>query len=447
MSQVAKLAESINAQFRGESLSEDSSVPVEEFLLSKLAAHRRCVPVPQQQEAQKELLVNIIDACLSEQVILANSRVVLHKLVHILEEQKDHLSNDTQAKVLRYLLDKIRQRLSSYEGVIFDAIDRLAAVLEEDELWEEAARQLQSIQFERSQRQYDADYKFKVYVHTMELFLMAEKPELATSSLNRAAALLPEIQDKHLIIRYRFCQARILDSINNYIEAATAYQNVGQSEALPKEQRNMAMASAINCAVLASAGPQRVRVLSRLYHDKLASDIPTFSLLEKMFLKRLIKPDEFRQFEEGLEPHQRALLPDGKTTKLTRAVREHNMLVLSSLYSNIKFENLGRSLDMDADAAEEMCATMIAEGRMKGRIDQIESAITFDGAREVKEVTAAISMKKVASEQPPPMYLRETVAAKWDQRIMGLCQNIEDAVDKLIERQPVYARALFRNTN
>ncbi|KAJ1933481.1 hypothetical protein EC988_009108 [Linderina pennispora] len=186
-------------------------------------------------------------------------------------------------------------------------------------------------------------------------------------------------------------------------------------------------------------------MLARLYRDKLASELPTFTVLESMHLKRLIKPKDLEHFEQGLQPHQKAVLGDGKTTILSRAVREHNMFVLSSLYSNIKFENLGRSLGVDADKAEEMCAKMIAEGRMKGRIDQVDGVIMFEGAREVKEVASAISIKQRSEdqEQPAPMYLREMVAAKWDKRIVGLCQTMEEAVDLLIEKQPTCARALF----
>ncbi|KAJ1965712.1 hypothetical protein GGI12_000573 [Dipsacomyces acuminosporus] len=446
MSQVKQLAERISALFHSESANEDSGKDVSQFLKSKLAGYTLGLSEQQQQASKRELLVNIIDTCLSEHVALANSRVVLHRLVHVLKEGEAKLSYETQASVLKHLLEKIRQRLSSYGDVVFDAIEGLADVLEQEEEWEEAARQLQGLPFEHSQRQQDTEYKFGVYVKTMRLFLQADKPELAMSSLNRASVLLPEIKNADLILTYRLCQARILDSNNNYIEAATAYQNVAQSEKIDMEERLQTMACAINCAVLTSAGPQKMRVLSSLYRDKLASTLPSFSLLEKMFLKQLIGPNELRQFEEGLQLHQRAMLPDGKTTILTRAVREHNMFILSSLYSNIKFENLGRSLGIDADEAEDMCATMIAEGRMKGRIDQIERFITFEGAREVKEVAAAVSLKRAAKQQPPPMYPREAMATKWDQRIAALCQNIEDAVDKLIEHQPVYASALFRRT-
>ncbi|KAJ2364550.1 hypothetical protein H4S01_003727, partial [Coemansia sp. RSA 2610] len=140
----------------------------------------------------------------------------------------------------------------------------------------------------------------------------------------------------------------------------------------------------------------------------------------------------------------RTPLADGKTTALEHAVREHNIFMLSSLYTNIKFANLCRVLGVDAEDAELMCARMIAEGRMKGRIDQIDGVVTFEGAREVKEVSAAIFLKSQAEVQPPPMHFRETVAARWDGRIVGLCTAVEEAVDLLIERQPVYTKMLFR---
>ena len=44
---------------------------------------------------------------------------------------------------------------------------------------------------------------------------------------------------------------------------------------------------------------------------------------------------------------------------------EHNLLASSRLYLNIKFEELGLVLGVDAERAEAMARSMIEEGRMQ----------------------------------------------------------------------------------
>ncbi|KAJ2005990.1 COP9 signalosome complex subunit 4 [Coemansia thaxteri] len=419
------------------------------FLEAKLAAARdACAGEQQRQQqqvAQKQLLEIVVDACISEQVALATSTAVLQEVVSTVGNPVHGLDSNVQQEVLQHLLGKIQQRQMAYESIIVEVRKALAKLLADEGKWEDAARQLQGIRLEQSQGVQSVASVFPVYIWMTQLFDEAGNVEQAVLSLNRAAALVAQVSDVEQIIEYRYIQARILSLTHKYIEAAIIYQNIFQTNARGVADQAVTLGKAINCAVLAAAGPQKMRVLAGLHREKLAPTLPSFGLMEKMVLKRLIKPTELEQFSQQLEAHQRELLADGKTTVLSSAVREHNVFVLSALYTSIRFENLSRALGINADEAELMCARMIAEGRMKGRIDQIAGVITFGGAREVKEVAAAISMKRQAAEQPPPMHFRETVHARWDGRIVNLCRSIEDAVDLLIERQPVYSRTLFRH--
>jgi COP9 signalosome complex subunit 4 len=47
-------------------------------------------------------------------------------------------------------------------------------------------------------------------------------------------------------------------------------------------------------------------------------------MLRKMLLEYIVRPAEVKEFEGGLEDHQRAQVADGGTV-LERAVREHNV--------------------------------------------------------------------------------------------------------------------------
>lgn len=68
-----------------------------------------------------------------------------------------------------------------------------------------------------------------------------------------------------------------------------------------------------------------------------------------MYLDRLIKHSEMKDFESLLQPHQKALTTDGSTTILDHAVIEHNLLAASKLYNNITFQGLGNLLEIPSN--------------------------------------------------------------------------------------------------
>lgn len=164
--------------------------------------------------------------------------------------------------------------------------------------------------------------------------------------------------------------------------------------------------SAVTCAVLAPAGPNRSRVLASLYRDERSCDLPTYNILSKMFLDHILRPAEIHSFEQTLKPHQLAQIAissndrlastvndeepsepssskrTGPSTVLDRAVMEHNLLASSKIYNNITFRGLGALLDLSPGAAETMARKMVEQGRLKGSIDQVDKLIWFDGGKE-----------------------------------------------------------------
>ena len=64
-----------------------------------------------------------------------------------------------------------------------------------------------------------------------------------------------------------------------------------------------------------------------------------------MFLGRVIKKPDVRSFDESLQVHQKTVSSDGYSV-LDKALIEHNIEVISRLYKNISFEELGRFLEI-----------------------------------------------------------------------------------------------------
>ncbi len=127
-----------------------------------------------------------------------------------------------------------------------------------------------------------------------------------------------------------------------------------------------------------------------------------------MFLDRILRPAEVKEFEATLKRHQLAQVAQsssdrlaatvadddemvtgetvstrtGPSTVLDRAVLEHNLLASSKIYTNITFYGLGALLDLTPGAAETMARRMIEQQRLKGWIDQVERLIWFEDSKE-----------------------------------------------------------------
>lgn len=127
---------------------------------------------------------------------------------------------------------------------------------------------------------------------------------------------------------------------------------------------------ALVCTILAPAGPRKDRMLSILVNDERAKLNPHYNLLSKMATGSLIKRDFAKKFEEGLEVHQKVKFSDGDTV-LDKALIEHNITVLSKIYTNITFSELGNFLGISANQAEKIISKMINEKRVHAVLDQL----------------------------------------------------------------------------
>ncbi len=125
---------------------------------------------------------------------------------------------------------------------------------------------------------------------------------------------------------------------------------------------------------------------------------------------------EMETFEKGLMEHQKAQTGNGLTIP-TRAVIEHNLVAASCIYDNVRFEELGRLLDINPDQAERMTAQMISEGRLSGNIDQVSDLVQFE-----------LQVEKLH---------------RWDDRIADACSQLNNCVLDIVTKYPDFERALY----
>ncbi|KZT26873.1 hypothetical protein NEOLEDRAFT_1240551 [Neolentinus lepideus HHB14362 ss-1] len=355
-------------------------------------------------------------------------------------------------QIVEDTLSAVQPRLVSYEEQVNVLRFQLADLLEEDEDWSGAARVLMGISLESGQRSVSDDEKLRVYIRIVRLLLEDEDSVQAETYYNRAALIAHTTTDKETQLAFKLCQARIMDYSRRFLEAAQRYHELSWVADIDEDERKHMLLAAVTCAVLAPAGPNRSRVLASLCRDERTAELPTYNILSKMFLDRILRPAEVHEFEGTLKSHQLAKINmssndrlasavdvddeepgaskrTGPSTVLDRAVLEHNLLASSKIYNNITFRGLGALLDLTPGAAETMARKMIEQGRLKGFIDQVDRLIWFETGNEDEE-----AQNKAGGLGDVEQETADTGAPftkRWDMQIRMTAAEVESIVQHL----------------
>ncbi|KAJ3119030.1 hypothetical protein HDU96_003205 [Phlyctochytrium bullatum] len=356
---------------------------------------------------------------------------------------------DLAKSLFQFSLEAVQNRAVAYEEQISIIREKLAHILEDEEDWSEAAKVLQGIPLDSGHRNISDEYRIRIYVHIARLFLEDEDSISAEAYLNRASLLFVNqsaadksaasapaaasgtgsveadkpSQMRILQLQFKGSQARLADFKRQFLQAAAKYHELSYIPEMAEDEKMGCLGQAVTCCVLAPAGPQRSRLLATLYRDERvrehfsgAGDGNLFSILEKMYLDRLLSRAEVEAFASTLKPHHLAKVGGGGgaqgdglmpgATVLDRAVIEHNILAASRLYHHIRFDELGVLLGVPSENAEHVASRMIGEGRVNGTIDQIDRLISFTEGDS---------------------YALED----WDVRIANLCHHVDSIVAKI----------------
>lgn len=305
-------------------------------------------------------------------------------------------------------------------------LDLIATAHEANEDFLDAAKALAEIPLESSQRRMLDEEKASIWVRIVRNYLEVDDTTTAETYLNKLKNVSHNVKDPVVMLHFRLSAARIQDSKREFLLAARSYYDISVESNIAEEERLHTLSMAIKCAILAPAGPPRSRVLSLLYKDERSPGLEEYSMLEKMFLDRLLSPGEVEKFAQGLAPHQLATTSDGSTV-LAKAVVEHNLLGASRLYSNIGFDALGLLLGLDGKKAEDTTAKMIEQGRLTGSIDQIDRIIYFEDREEVGEKGSGRAEVPVAKEM-----------RRWDSNVQAVAEDVERLADALQSEFPEF---------
>lgn len=359
-----------------------------------------------------EGLKAMVTHMMSDDVPLVISRQILQTLC---QEVVTTLPAEQQKETAAFALEKMSPRVMSFDEQVSVLREGLSKLYQNDAEWSRAAKMLAGIDLDSGTRVLSDEYKLRKCVQIAMLYLEDDDAVNADTFIKKASFLLSACKDDTLEYQFKTCYARILDGKGRFVEAALRYYDLsqtkiglvtGEGKQVGEADLAAALTNAITCAILAAAGPQRSRVLTTLYKDERCARLPVFSLMEKVYLERILRNDEVQAFSANLKPHQLGVESEDGMSIVSRAVIEHNLLSASKLYNNIMVTDLGQLLGVDPRLAEETAAKMIGEERMTGKIDQVDGLIYF---QDPKDASAAM--------------------VQFDDQILDVCNQVNALID------------------
>jgi COP9 signalosome complex subunit 4 len=341
---------------------------------------------------------------LGPELALVEARQVLSAYSRLMSK----LQNDPLLAIGTYVLEQLTPKVKSFEEEDAKIREQVAEVLTAKRDFYTAARTLAAINLESSTRSVPVAERAAKYVQIAELFLEADDSVSAESYIGRASMIIHLVTDVPLTLRHRVCYARVLDSRREFLQAARSYFALSQegSKGVAEGDLLHLLTCASTCTVLASAGPQRARLLASLFKDDRTQHLEHFEMLHKIYNGHLLRKPEIQKFASSLLPHQQAKLSNGLTV-LEKAVIEHNIVAISRLYISISFEEMGALLEITSQRAEQIIANMVAENRIAASLDQLNAVVEFESGSES--------------------------IGGWTQEIAALCSSIDRMVEQMLE--------------
>ncbi|KAI6119313.1 hypothetical protein EDD16DRAFT_1692641 [Pisolithus croceorrhizus] len=257
---------------------------------------------------------------------------------------------------------------------------------------------------------------FRIYIRIIRLLLEDEDSVQAETYYNRAASLSNSTADRETLLQFKL--------------SAMRYHELSWAADIDEEERKELLSSAVTCAVLAPAGPNRSRVLASLYRDERSSELQTYNILSKMFLDHILRPGEIKSFEQTLKPHQLARIAISSNDRLASTVDDEESSLTNASKRTGPSTVLDRAvMEHNLLATETMARKMIEQGRLKGSIDQVDKLIWFDGGKEEDDAQGKAGglgdVEQTTEDTGAPLTKR------WDMQIRITAANVEAIVQHL----------------
>ncbi|EEY18700.1 COP9 signalosome complex subunit 4 [Verticillium alfalfae VaMs.102] len=289
----------------------------------------------------------------------------------------------------------------------------MATAHEANEDFLEAAKCLAEMPLDSSQRKVSPADRARVWIRIARNYLEVDDTTAAETYVNKLKNIMHDVADekphdaRDLDLHFRLSQARVYDAKRDFLNAGARYHDISLSPAIAEDERLHTLSMAVKCAILAPAGPMRARTLGRLYKDERAA-----ALDESTSSPRACSPTSSPP-RPTAPPSSRA--PSSSTT--SSAPRASTPTLAS--------DALGVLLGLDADKAEETTARMIEQGRLVGRIDQMDRIIWFERGEASGQKGSGRAEVVVGKEM-----------RQWDANIQSVAEEVENVTNALQKEFP-----------
>ncbi|KMU75159.1 COP9 signalosome complex subunit 4 [Coccidioides immitis RMSCC 3703] len=166
-------------------------------------------------------LIAFLGSILSENVSIIASRPLLDAFINALRT----LPADVQINVGQHAIHALQSRSTSVEEQDSSIRGILADAYESQDEYLAAARVLQGIHLDSSQRLISDEDKMRMWIRIVRLYLEEDDPTSAEGFLNKIKNLPSKIQDQELKLHFQLSQARILDARRRFLDASQEYLN------------------------------------------------------------------------------------------------------------------------------------------------------------------------------------------------------------------------------
>lgn len=321
-------------------------------------------------EASAADLISIIGVVASEQASIQDAKPVLEAIA---KTKVPKLKNDDCIAVCEAAMSKLEPRKQFFAKE--DALFRrgMVDVYDARDDFYEAVQMLKGIT-------YDGDcYEEKIedWLNLATYQFEMKDSTAAETFVNKVMHILHHTEDNDKILRYRMAYAKVQDSNRDFLNAAQGYYNASNLTGVDGEQVTELLDCALTCTILAPAGPRKARLLAILYSDERIKSNQFYDLLAKIFNGEVIRKEHVAEFKQKLEDFQNITMTDGYSV-LERALIEHNIVVISKIYMNIRFSELGNFLGIQPEQAEDFIANMVEQGRIQAVLDQENELVEFE---------------------------------------------------------------------
>uniref|UniRef100_A0A8R1I5Y5 COP9 signalosome complex subunit 4 n=1 Tax=Caenorhabditis japonica TaxID=281687 RepID=A0A8R1I5Y5_CAEJA len=362
-------------------------------------------------------IIKIIDTVIA---LETGSMVVSRQFVSLITERLDNegLNTDSVKTISEGILSIIKTRTISYEDQVCILRLMLASLYEKEGRIKDAAQALIGINSDTSPKfngpaAVREGSKAQLFIRITKLLIDCNEIDEAEQYVNRTSLIMVDVSKSEITIEHKALQARVCDARRRFVEAAQRYYELSATDILPQSDRSTALGKAIVCVLLAKPGPQRSRLLTILFKDERAPACPSFELIAKMYLTKVIHKDELAEFEQQLAPHQK--VDEHGESILKEVIQEHNITAISQLYININFKTLGSLLGVTPESAETMAGDMISSERLHGYIDQTDGVLHFEDVNSMR---------------------------MWDSQILSTLEQVNKVSDMIVARHPDFAKFL-----